>query len=70
MEDRASQSQFDPTAVPLEAAVAALSKVAGKPITSEMIRQDIEEGAPTNDDGTINLVHYAAWILKENASYE
>jgi hypothetical protein len=28
-------------------------------------RADIDAGAPTNADGTINLVHYAAWLVKE-----
>jgi hypothetical protein len=23
---------------------------------------DIADGAPTNPDGTVNLVHYAAWL--------
>ena len=32
-----------------------------------MIELDIAEGAPTNADGTLNLVHYAAWLVKEMA---
>lgn len=42
-----------------------LSDAAGKRVTIEMLRADIEAGAPTNDDGTVNLVHYAAWLLKQ-----
>jgi hypothetical protein len=34
-------------------------------VDSEAIRRDLEGGAPTNIDGTVNLVHYAAWLLKE-----
>lgn len=30
-----------------------------------MIQADIDAGAPTNTDGSINLVHYAAWLVKE-----
>ena len=26
------------------------------------ITEDIEAGAPVNADGTLNLVHYAAWL--------
>jgi hypothetical protein len=26
---------------------------------------DLEGGAPTHADGTVNLVHYAAWLVKE-----
>ncbi|KAA5541511.1 hypothetical protein FYK55_18310 [Roseiconus nitratireducens] len=29
------------------------------------IQADIEAGAPTNSDGTISLVAYAAWLLQE-----
>lgn len=32
-----------------------------------MVRADIEAGAPTNADGTLNLIHYAAWLAKEAA---
>lgn len=42
-----------------------LSKVSGKPVTSGMIEADLAAGAPSNADGTLNLVHYAAWLLKE-----
>lgn len=38
----------------------------GQPkITTAMIEADVQAGAPTNPDGTINLVQYAAWILKQ-----
>ncbi|QDU71050.1 hypothetical protein [Mucisphaera calidilacus] len=45
-------------------------------ITEAMVRVDIEAGAPTNPDprnpdprnpGTVNLVHYAAWLAREAA---
>ncbi len=36
-------------------------------ITEAMVRADIKAGAPTNADGTINLVHYAAWLAREAA---
>jgi hypothetical protein len=28
-----------------------------------MLQADIDAGAPTNPDGTINLVNFAAWLL-------
>ena len=28
-------------------------------------RQDIATGAPVNTDGTMNLIAYAAWLIKE-----
>ncbi len=36
-------------------------------ITEEMVRADIDAGAPVNADGTVNLVHYAAWLAREVA---
>ena len=37
---------------------------AGSPVTEEMLQADLAAGAPENADGTINLVHYAAWLAK------
>lgn len=34
-------------------------------VTPERIRGAIADGAPTNPDGTINLVHYTAWLVRE-----
>ena len=31
----------------------------------EMLQADGADGAPLNADGTLNLVHYAAWLAKE-----
>jgi hypothetical protein len=45
-----------------------LSRLGGKPVTEDMLRADIDAGAPTNANGTINLVHYAAWLVKEMAA--
>jgi hypothetical protein len=32
-------------------------------ITERMIRDDIESGAPANGDGTVNILHYCAWLV-------
>jgi hypothetical protein len=42
-----------------------LSAVGGASISEATIRADLEAGAPANADGTLNLVHYAAWLVKE-----
>jgi len=34
-------------------------------VPAEQIEADMTAGAPTNADGTINLAHYAAWLLRE-----
>jgi len=55
------------TALSLADLAALLSRVGGKPVTAEMIRADIDAGAPANPDGTMNLIHYTAWLVKECA---
>jgi hypothetical protein len=37
----------------------------GLPIAT--LRQHVAQGAPTNGDGSINLVHYAAWLNATHA---
>jgi len=44
-----------------------LAAAGSRRITEAMVRADIEAGAPTNADGTLNLIHYAAWLAKEAA---
>jgi hypothetical protein len=39
-----------------------LASAAGKTISASMLGADVKAGAPLNGDGTINLVHYAAWL--------
>jgi hypothetical protein len=36
-----------------------------KPVTVEMLLADIDDGAPVNHDGTLNLLHFTAWIAKD-----
>jgi len=58
-----STERVNPAALAVEDAARAMGLLA------DAIRQDIAEGAPTNADGSVNLVHYAAWLnmrLKEN----
>ena len=58
-------SRLNPAALGVADAARVLSRIGGKPITEQMLRADIDAGAPTNANGTINLVHYAAWLVKE-----
>jgi len=44
-----------------------LAAAGNRRITEAMVRADIEAGAPANADGTVNLVHYAAWLAREAA---
>ena len=56
---------MNPLALALADAARLLAKVGGSAITEATLQDDVAAGAPTNADGTINLVHYAAWLVKE-----
>jgi len=43
--------------------VAQLARMLGVP--EDTIRRHLASGAPANADGTVNLVHYAAWLNRE-----
>jgi len=58
-------AKLSPTALPLADAARLLSAAGGQRVTVEMLEADIAAGAPTNGDGTLNLVHYAAWLVKQ-----
>jgi hypothetical protein len=58
-------SRLSPAAMPVADAARVLTRLGGKPVTDVMLRADIDAGAPTNADGSVNLVHYAAWLVKE-----
>lgn len=57
---------LNPAALSVADAARMLARVGGFGVTDAMIRADIDAGAPTNADGTINLVHYAAWVCLMN----
>ena len=59
--------KLQPTSLTVAHLQQILSAVGGRPITEEMVRKDIESGAPVNPDGTINLIHYASWIVREKS---
>lgn len=65
--DLPARLTLSPMAMSLEDVVSLLTKVGGHPVTLTMLAEDIDAGAPTNSDGTLHLVHYAAWIVRELA---
>lgn len=60
--------RLNPAAMTVEDAARLLTKASGVRVDASQIDQDIEAGAPTNTDGTVNLVHYAAWLVREMAT--
>ncbi len=61
-------SAVNPMALSVEE-ISRLLRASGAPEASaEVIRGYIERGAPVDGDGRVNLVHFTAWLLKENIS--
>lgn len=58
-----SPPTLNPTAITVEDAARLLGAAAGQHVSEAMILADIDAGAPVNGDGTLNLVHYAAWLV-------
>ncbi len=58
---------LNPAALSVTDTARTLTRVGGQAITVAMIQRDIDDGAPTNADGTINLMYYAAWLVRELA---
>ncbi|HEX4131454.1 MAG TPA: hypothetical protein VHZ24_15550 [Pirellulales bacterium] len=63
-----ANSAINPQALSLADAARLLARVGGTPVSEATLRDDVADGAPTNADGTLNLVHYAAWLVQEMAS--
>jgi hypothetical protein len=58
---------LNPNALSLANAAALLTRAGASPVTVEMLEADLAAGAPANPEGTLNLVHYAAWLAREVA---
>ena len=56
---------LNPQALRLEDLARILSSAGRQPRSGSELREDIDAGAPCNPDGTMNLLHYAAWMAKE-----
>lgn len=65
MQNEESPTQLNPAALSVTYAARMLTKVGGQTVSDETVRADLAAGAPSNPDGTINLVHYGAWLAKE-----
>ena len=56
------------TALQPELLVNILKGAGSRLISAELLAADFESGAPKNEDGTINLIEFAAWIMKGDDS--
>ncbi len=64
MTNPAPKQQLNPSAMSLAEAAQMLSRLGVTLVSEAMLQTDISAGAPVNADGTINLVHYAAWLVQ------
>ena len=62
------EPRVNPAAMALPDAARLLSAAGGQRVTIEMLEADVAAGAPTNGDGTLNLVQYCAWLVRERSS--
>lgn len=58
-------SQLKITALSVADLTKLLKHAGSRTVSEEAVRSDIEAGAPVNADGTVNLITYAAWLIKE-----
>jgi hypothetical protein len=63
----ADRDQLSLTAMPSELLLRLLKQNGAQYATEEALAADREAGAPISDDGTVNLVAYAAWLASEVA---
>jgi hypothetical protein len=59
---------LSPTSLTVVDAARLLTRAGGQPVTVDMLKADLAGGAPANPDGTINLLHYGAWLVREMSS--
>jgi hypothetical protein len=63
----ATGPSLDPRKLTPTDAARLLSKVGGKVVAESTIATDVTSGAPTNGDGTLSLVAYAGWLIRQVA---
>jgi hypothetical protein len=68
MNDDNGKPSLSPTSLTIADAARLLSQAGNHPVTGDMLEADLAAGAPANPDGTINLVHFAAWLVRESFS--
>ena len=52
------------TALQPEMLVNILRRAGSRLISAETLAADFAAGAPKNEDGTVNLIEFAAWLVK------
>jgi len=52
------------TALQPEMLVNLMKQAGSRQISTETLAADFAAGAPKNEDGTVNLIEFAAWLVK------
>ena len=58
--------EYKPKHLSKDEVVKVLKLSGSRTISLENLERDIAEGAPVNEDGTMDIIAYGAWILKGN----
>lgn len=59
------EKNLEPLALQPETLVMLLQKSGCRDLTEESLQKIIDAGLPLNGDGTINIIEYLAWLIKE-----
>lgn len=61
-----NDAKFSPFKLSNPELVKLLRKAGSTAMTDAVLQKHLQAGAPTNADGTINIFHYVAWLIREN----
>ena len=59
------ENQLNPMALSAETIITLLQKSGCREMTREALQKMIDAGLPLNGDGTISIIEYTAWLIKE-----
>jgi hypothetical protein len=65
--DASTGARHDARRLSIEQLSTLLARAGATHATQEIISADVEAGAPSNSDGTVSIVQYAAWLAQEEA---
>ena len=69
-EATSGNAKKSPASLDIDDSVRLLRASGSRHASADRVRADIDAGAPTNVDGTVNLVHYGAWLARQVAASE
>lgn len=70
MPDSSKPAAVHLTSLSLTDAAKVITQAGGIRLTAADLQADIDAGAPINPDGTISILAYASWLVKEAADVD